>query len=209
MSYSTQAAGNVKQLFLTLCLAPDPVQAGRGLLESGVSGWRLRRPCPVDSGKNLVLFRETKLFQFGKHECPIDTDFKSTTAALDESGRQSHTYPESRSANLQHLAGRITPVQYSIEISIQGHSLLTNWRNAPHRAGTRHSSHFLRGRQATRAGHEAHHRVASEDDRHACSGRRRPRQLPSGFLRGSGVDGSKAPGQKPAPPFQRPTRPRQ
>ena len=86
MSYSTQAAGNVKQLFLTLCLAPDPVQAGRGLLESGVSGWRLRRPCPVDSGKNLVLFRETKLFQFRKHECPIDTDFKSPTAALDESG---------------------------------------------------------------------------------------------------------------------------
>ena len=86
MSYSNQAAGNVKQLFLTLCLAPSPGHASRGFLESGVSGWRLRRPCPVDSSKNLVLFRETKLFQFREHECSIDTDFKSPTAALDELG---------------------------------------------------------------------------------------------------------------------------
>jgi hypothetical protein len=30
MSYSNEAAGNVKQLFLTLCFAPGPVHPGRG-----------------------------------------------------------------------------------------------------------------------------------------------------------------------------------
>ena len=86
MSSSSEAAGSVQQLLSTLCLAPDPVHAGRGLLETGVAGLCLRRPGPVDSSKNLVLFRETKLFQFGEYECPVDTDFKSPAAALNELG---------------------------------------------------------------------------------------------------------------------------
>ena len=47
---------------------------------------RLRRLRPVDSRKNLVLFRETKLFQFGENECPVYADFKRTTTALNEPG---------------------------------------------------------------------------------------------------------------------------
>src|SRR5262245_26804163 len=47
---------------------------------------RLRRPRPVDSRKNLVLFRETKLFQFGENKCTVYADFKRTTTALNELG---------------------------------------------------------------------------------------------------------------------------
>ena len=35
-SYSNEAEGNVKQLFLSFCLAPDFETAGQGLSESGV-----------------------------------------------------------------------------------------------------------------------------------------------------------------------------
>ena len=35
-SSSNAAEGNVKQLFLSFCLVPDPGTSGRGLLESGV-----------------------------------------------------------------------------------------------------------------------------------------------------------------------------
>jgi hypothetical protein len=47
---------------------------------------RLGRPHPVDSRKNLVLFRKTKLFQFGENECTVYANFKRTTAALNEPG---------------------------------------------------------------------------------------------------------------------------
>ena len=47
---------------------------------------RLLRPRPVDSRKNLVLFRETKLFQFGENQGAVYADFKRTTTALNEPG---------------------------------------------------------------------------------------------------------------------------
>lgn len=86
MSYSNEAAGNVKQLFLPLCFAPDPPTRAGDFEKAGSLSWCLRRPYSIDSGKNLVLFGEAKLFQFREHQCSVDTDFKSPAAALNESG---------------------------------------------------------------------------------------------------------------------------
>src|SRR2546428_3525104 len=65
---------------------PRPWNRGSGI--SGKCGirLRLRRPGPVDSRKNFILFGETKLFQFGENECTVYADFKRTTAALNEPG---------------------------------------------------------------------------------------------------------------------------
>src|SRR5262245_6703649 len=46
----------------------------------------LRRPPPVNSRKDLVFFRETKLFQFGKNQGTVYAHFKCTTTALNELG---------------------------------------------------------------------------------------------------------------------------
>ena len=177
MRYSNEAAGNVKQLFLTLCFAPDPAHSGRGLPESGVSGWHLRRPCPVDSGKNLVLFRKTKLFQFREHQCPVDTDFESPTAALNEPGCNPVLILNRvlQTCSIWKVESLSTIFYRDIHTRSLLACKLEKWT---HRVGTRHSSHFPRGRQATRAGPETHHGVAAEGDRRACSGRRLPRQLP-------------------------------
>ena len=47
-----------------------------------------RRPGPINSGKNFVLFRETELFQLGEDQCAVYLYFKGTTTAFDEPGSQ-------------------------------------------------------------------------------------------------------------------------
>ena len=47
------------------------------------------RPGTIDRGKNLVLFRETKLFQLREDQLAVYLHFKGTAAALDEPGSQS------------------------------------------------------------------------------------------------------------------------
>jgi len=47
-----------------------------------------RGPGTINSGKNFVLFRETKLLQLGEDQFTVYLDFKGTTAALDEPGSQ-------------------------------------------------------------------------------------------------------------------------
>ena len=45
-------------------------------------------PGAIDSGKNFVLFRETKLFQLGEDQSAVYAYFKGTTTAFNEPGSQ-------------------------------------------------------------------------------------------------------------------------
>jgi hypothetical protein len=47
-----------------------------------------RGPGTINSGKNLVIFRETELFQLGKYQRAVYLHFKGTAAALNEPGSQ-------------------------------------------------------------------------------------------------------------------------
>jgi hypothetical protein len=187
---------------------PRPCDLGSGASRRQGIGLCLRRLHPIDSRKNLVLFRKTELFQFGENEGAVEAYFKSTTTPLNEFGFNA-VLPLNcvlQTCSIWEVESLSTIFNGDIH---QGRSLGANWRNIHYRVSPRHSSHFPAGRQAARASNDANHGVSSAGDRCACSGRRIPRQLPSGFPTGLGADGWREPGQKQGPPFRRPAHLRQ
>ena len=115
-----------------------------------VSGLSLRRPPPIDSRKNLVFFGKTKLFQFGENEAAIYAHFEGPTAPLNQLGFNPVLIFDRilQTCSIWKVESLSTIFNRDIH---RAHSLLANWGNIHHRMGTRYSSHFPPGRQATRA----------------------------------------------------------